>query len=430
MQISTHVFNEIQQIEQLERKAYLENLINRTAQIADNATPAMLHDVAAELQRGREAIDRAGMGPEAAEVLKRQFSTAVHLGVLAELADGHPSKARAYYEAAEDEIDVDSRERARSFIEEGSRQTAAQNEVERIMLLGLSETEAIAEARSSLEGVREDDTVQRLKVRYAERDNQQRKAKEEAYLGYTNRVEEAGTTDVIPRAEWHNLTQTERRNLDSYVKSRLVNGEPDTSWGYYYSKIDSLNTPEGIDAFKKANLYAEGRHRLGDTEFKQLVALQLSLRGAKSPTSDPNYQRVSTNGQILKDTLIGAGIKEDSKEAIALRREYDIRVLNFQERFPDARLTDPELQEILDTIISETVFVPSDSVFDFFPFGRSPFGDTKRLIDLTIDDVPTKDQTAIRRFIEDAGLPVTDAAIIEWWVESQRRIKAGGGGGG
>jgi hypothetical protein len=441
MELQRHVFSEIQQLEQTERIAYLDNLINRATQIADNPTPTMPNEIAAELQRGREAIDRAGMGPEAAEAMKREFDTKVHMGVLSELADGHPTKAQAYYEAAEDEIHVDQRDRARSIIEEGTRQTNAQRTTDAIMLTATSEQEALAMARDQLEGQLEDDVVQRLKVRWSEVDQQEQRASEEQLKGFYDIIDAERSTDNIPRAEWSDLTGAQRNSLQIYADKKAT-GEgivmTRAAWRFHFSLMqEAVDNPT---KFKNRNLFADARHRLDDPRWNQVLGIWMSLRENKPGQAAEMAEQFQTKSQIVNAMFRSADIEANTPESDEMLRQLEERVQARMFNQGVDKLTNAEIQEEADLLWREMVVVKGSGLMGFIGAllpggitpGQLPVRDQViKLSEVTFEMIPENEREQMRQLLlatPPYRVPSNPDILQAWQLSKARELRKGGGG--
>lgn len=425
--VATHAMRELQQYDADETKGYVD--------AAHSAAIAYAGDnprVALELQRGEAAIRGYGDRNQVAKALVDQqvaaFRSGVHVAVIDRMiTNEQPAQARIYFEETRDQVQGEQLEHVEKQLAEGSLRKEAQQKADAILAAGGTLTEQRAKAKQIENADLRDAVTDRLDKEAAFRDKAKHDAEEATLRTAYDLVDKYQTVDRIPPAVWTSLSGAARSSLRSYAE-HLAKGEPiETDAPTYYTLMqEAANDPK---VFIKENLLTL-RHKLDDGDWKGLVSLQLSMtNAANKPEVDRQLEGVRTKQEVLKSTLALYGIDADAKvntpegKAVAeLGRMLDRRVDAVQA--PDAKgnhhqASHEEIQQALDGLLSQSVKVPG-SWWGLVPFmGVSLSDSSKRLTDLTIDDVPVDVRTTIARKLRGRGLPVTDVTILDTYLESQ-----------
>jgi hypothetical protein len=167
--------------------------------------------------------------------------------------------------------------------------------------------------------------------------------------------------------------------------------------------------------------------RLGKTEFKQLTELQNTIRKGGSGAAELDDYR--TELQVIDQALATFGLDknaDENKTAVArLQRMVAERTTALQ-RLTGKKATNEDVQGIVDDILSVTS-VTHGSWWNILPYGK-PFNDvSKRVIDMTIDDVSSADRRLITEALQQAGRSVNDEAILQLYISSLLARRRGGG---
>jgi hypothetical protein len=92
------------------------------------------------------------------------------------------------------------------------------------------------------------------------------------------------------------------------------------------------------------------------------------------------------------------------------------------------KASNQDIQAEIDGILSASTEVPG-SWWNVFPGGKAgPFGtDKKRLIEATVEDIAPGERSKIEAALRARGRPVSDATVLDLYVETQLRIQRAGG---
>lgn len=138
---------------------------------------------------------KAGSSPALLVQLKNL--SALHETVLSAIVKDDPKAAEEYLKTNAGEMNASTKERATKLVETSSRLREAQTFADMAQAKGMTEQEAISEARKNYEGEAEKDVVAEVKVRFSEtaaaRERQQRTAADEAW----KIIEQKGTLSAV-----------------------------------------------------------------------------------------------------------------------------------------------------------------------------------------------------------------------------------------
>lgn len=427
MTLRRHVYGEMQRYEGEELQATVTNA--RNAAIANATDPRRVGE---ELGSAIAAIKthgpRLGLGPEQVQQQIDAVRTETHVGVIDSLlAQDLTKSAEIYFEETKDQITGVAQARVEKALAEGKVRKQAQDQADAIIDAGGSLTQQRDKARAIDDPEVRDAVMQRLEHEDAVRDKAQRDADELTLRGVYDIVDRTKDIARIPPATWANLDGSQRSALRSYANA-LARGTPiETDLATYYGLMRKAG--DDPEAFVKENLL-NYRATIGETEFKQLANLQLALRQGDTKKAAAELSGFQTKSEILDGTLnsyrINPNPKAGSKEAGAigqLRRMLDLRVQG-QEALTGKKPTNVDMQHMLDELLSAKVSTPGSWAHtwaNIWPGGLPFYQKEKRLIDATIDDVPSTDRTQIEQALRAKGRPVSDATILDLWLEAKVR---------
>lgn len=422
LQVRRHVFGEMQQFQAGELKSLVENSVN--AAISSASDPAL---VAIELEKAVSAIatnaPRLGLGPEAIEAQVRAVQSQTHVGVISKLlADENDQAAQAYFEAAKSQIDGEVIDQVVKALDEGTLRGQAQKTADEIIRAGGTLTEQL-EKTKGLEPKLRDQVEQRLEHKDAVTKRAKAEEKEADMRSAYDILDRTPNVAKIPPTLWTSFDGGTRSAMLSYA-TRRAKGEPiETDLATYYQ----LMVGAGVDptGFAADNLLRY-RHKLDEGDFKQLAGLQLSIKNGDAKATEKELGPFRTRGQVLEDTLTAHGMDPNAKanteegKAIAqLRRMLDRRVELLQGT-TGKKASNEDIQAELDALLSRSVRVPG-SWWNIFPGGKS-FTDTdKRLLDLTVGDIPSVERSQIEAALKARNQPVSDATVLNLYLETLLR---------
>lgn len=423
LQVRRHVAGEIQQFRAGELKATVGNSVNAAIRSAND--PGL---VAAELQKAVSAIRTTapalGQGPEEIEASVRAVQTQAHVGVISQLlAEEKADQASAYFEAVQGQIDGEQLDNVKKALEEGSLRKQAQGKADEILTAGGTLTEQREKAKQIDNPALRDQVMQRLEHEANVRDRERRETEEKEMKQGFDLLDQNPDVSKIPPTLWSSYSGATRSSMMAYARAK-AKGEPlETDDPTYYSLM--LKAGDSPEQFASTNLL-QYRGKLDDGDFKQLVSLQLSIKSGNRKAADDTLADFRTKSQLIEDTLALHGIDPSAKpdtaegKAIAqLRRMVDRRVALLQGGGKKA--TNEDIQGEIDALLSRSQTVEGSWWALARPFTYDIADKTKRLIDLTINDIPATDRAQIEAALRQFNRPVSDATVLDLYIENQIR---------
>lgn len=418
-----HVFGEMQTYQKEELQGLIEN--SQTMAIQNANDPRRVGE---ELDRMRSAIKASGpqlgLGPEAIKQQLENVTSATHVGVINRLlANEQTAKANAYFQEAKGEISGDALAGVEKALDEGTLRGESQKAADKIIATGDSLTKQREAVRAIEDPKLRDATMERIEHEASIKDREDRERDEATLTKAYTLVDKTHNVNAIDPATWAGMSGGSRSALRSYAE-HLAKGIPvETDLGTYYGLMrKAAEDPQG---FSTQNLL-EQKARLGETEFKQLAELQLSIRKGDAARADKELAGFRTKSDIIENSVVAYGLDPRAKpdtpagRAIAtLQRMVDLRVDAVQSGGKKA--TNVEIQQIVDDVLSAQApgrkgswlgLVTSDPFFDENP---------KRVVDMTIGDVPAGERSHIEAALRRAGKPISDAMILNAFQEMQLR---------
>lgn len=422
-----HVYQQQQTYEASELEAHTANRLQ--AVVATSGDP---RSVGIQIDAGVRALEaslpRLGAGPEGVQQQVRAFrSQALEGAIMQQLAEGHAKAAASYFEEAQglETFDEKAITRITNALKVGEVRGEAQQATAKILVEGGTLSEQRAKAKTINDPEVQDAVLQRLEheaaVKEAAERDQHQQLVTEAYAA----VDAMHNVDRLPPATIAALGSS-LPALREYAAKR-ARGEPlTTDWTVYAAHLKLAGDDPA--AFAKADI-AGLRGALEDTEYKELLRLQLAVKGGDRKTTDAILEGPFTVNQIIDTTLTQYGLNPHAKpgtpeaKAVAeLQRMLSRRVAAAQQPDPKTgkpvKVTDTEIQATLDELLGQTESVPG-SWWNFWPGGKAVRDTQRRLIDTTIGDIPAGDRQAIEYKLRLRGLPITDATILDTYIESK-----------
>jgi hypothetical protein len=427
--VRRHVFQEMNAFRAQELQAHVENSVNTA--IASAADPKL---VQVELQKAVSALEANlpsfGLGKDAIDQKVRETQSQVHVGVIANLlAKENDKGAEAYFAATRDQIagkDLDNVTRA---IEEGSRRGESQRKADEIIAAGGTLREQREKAKDLDPKIRKE-VEDRLEHQAVLDERDRRERLEGLERGAYDILDRNPDVSRIPPATWTQFDGPTRASLRSYAQAKAKGVPVETDLPTYYGLMQQAgNDPAG---FAQVNLL-QFKGRVGETEFKQLAGIQNAIKEGQRDAANKELSPFQTRSQLVDDTLAQHGINPNAKpntaegRAIAqLRRMVDLRVNILQA--DGKKASNQDIQAEIDGILSASTEVPG-SWWNVFPGGKAgPFGtDKKRLIEATVEDIAPGERSKIEAALRARGRPVSDATVLDLYVETQLRIQRAGG---
>ncbi len=435
-----HIEREQQAYDEQSFKALQEN--SRQAVAANYRDLDRVHDeIDSQVKSIHAFAERNGMDPEVRKAyVQEAMSGSYETVVRRTLASGDSSTARALYQEMKPMILGERREGLERDIEQGGivadSQAAADDILAQVVRAdgNVSKLDAGA-ARRLVREIKDpqlrDATQARVEKRMHEFDDTQA------------REQEAAFSEVIADAQEHgNLTEAGMQSLLRLTPEHrakaldLITGGPvKTDFAVY----DELKRQAAIDPdeFAAKRLALEYRSHLGDTELKELITLQGSLRGEGGREAAVGLR---THFQVVDGTIAASGFDptpdpvkspEDAARINTLRRMVDDRVIGWKQANGKTHIPSDEVQQIVDTLLIQYRTNRASWWRDAIPFGFVGNADTVKHAfeltpgDLALDQIPQERREYYRRNLEARGRVVTDDDLKALYLIELRDGHAG-----
>jgi hypothetical protein len=436
--VQSHVSQEITKLEANELTAFVEN--QRSYAVSNANNPRIVGQSLAEITAAiRKHGQNVGMGAEQIEAAITAQRSAVHSQVIDRfLTAGNQQAAQVYFEETKSEISGESVAKIEKALTVGRVRQEGQKKSDEILLAGGTLAEQRAKAREIEDPEVRDDVMSRLEHEHNIKERADAEALEIRLRGVYDVLDKTPNVNRIPPSIWSEMTGAQRTAAMEYARRKAV-GEPiETNYRRFYELMQMAG--DNPAEFAKLNLWGD-RARLGDGEFKQLAGLQLSIKGGDSRAGQQQLASFTTKSQLLSDALTQYGIDPDpdpgTPEATAqaeLRRLIDRQL---EALGPGAEPSNSDIRSVIDQIMTTEATKAAPSPFwsvmtSGLPTGTglavlgsvAPstgilglFRSTERrlLIEGTIADVPAGERQQIEAALGRAGMPVSDATILEAW---------------
>lgn len=427
LNVRRHVSNEMDAFDKSETDGQVAN--------ASNLAALNAHDevrVGMELNNGVRAIvgygSRHGIPDDQVQKQINGFLSDSHIGVIENLvASKEPQKARDYFTAAKkvDEIAGDKIDDIERLLKVGATKKQAQIESDKILAAGGT----VAEQRQKAKAI-DDPDVRDEALGYIEheadvKDKAQRDADENASKGAYDIVDKTKSIQGISAKTWANFTGPQRNALRDYADA-LAKGLPiKTDYTTYYAlramastapgtKLPDGRAPLNSNDFVREDL-TKYRNALSDTDYKQMIDLQASIREGDQKKTDSLQLGYLTSGQIVDGVLSGAGYDTspapgaDADAVYRFRAAVDKQVAA-QEQAAGKKISNADIKDIADELITR-VTLQKGTYGGFFT--SAPFYDvTKRIVDVTLQDMSTEMRSQAAEWLRSKGQPVSDETML------------------
>lgn len=424
LNLRRHVHKQIEAVEAAEVSKGIENATN--AAVNNFLDPARVgHELERAVGITAEFMADQGAGPEATEAAIADVQDRVHMGVLQRLIDENMEKEAAiYFQESREQIKGENRGKVQKALEESAVRGQSQKASDTIMNVAESDAEAREMVREIDDPRLRDETRTRVEARIAQRKDNERQEIEAATIEALNLIDanpRAGA-DAVPAALWASVPASTRASFLNYAKAR-AGGTLETDWGVYYNLFEMAADDQ--NAFKAVDL-SQVRHQLDDTEFKQLVGLQLSMRTARETTTpNPLLDDGRTQLQVVNQALDAVGIDRSSsaddevvQQVAEFRRLVAERVTTHQTQ-TGTKASNQVVQEIADGLLMEVASTET-SFFQALPGIGRLFDPEPVTVLEALSEIPDDQEAQIREALETAGIPPTDTNVINVFREHGR----------
>lgn len=220
-----------------ERRVSLEESARASIETATNLAAASWNNPDAVSAAKRDVLQRVqvqaglnGWTPERRTAEEAQALTNLHLQVIQAMADKDPDAARKYFTANREEIAGADRDSVEKVVDAGELRLKSQRASDALVDGGLSESDALRQAREKYEGELRDAVVERVKRRYADAEAA-KTARERQVADVAWDFFARGGVDAIPVSV---LNELDGRTLNA-MKTAQRQERIETNWETYYN---------------------------------------------------------------------------------------------------------------------------------------------------------------------------------------------------
>ena len=429
-QIGRHVSGETKKYDESVTKSYVANEMNAAIQ--------NFHDperIALSLERQKGALhsyaDRNGLDDETIKVMMSETESKTHSSVVSKLMNGGSVRqAQAYYKTNKDNITGQDRIRVDKALKAGVLQADSQSLSDKIVSKNPSNmSEALADARKIDDPDKRDETVRRVKSRFADmRAADAEDSRQSFDTAYNSLEQNGGDIDAIPKDVWVNMAGVKKESIKKIAASMRSGVPVQTQFAAYYDLEQLSGNPSTRNKFLQTNLN-EYTHLISTSDLKILAKRQSNYRNGKG---NKELDGIETKGSIVKSTLAAGGIStgkdagtDEIKQANLFKRKVDELVISKQES-TGKKVTNEELREIADNLMVEAI--TDNGYFGFFKGKKKIFElsqDDRPMIQ--IDDIPSSELDEIKSALRRLNIPANDEKILELYSEKLNRIRSGNG---
>jgi|GEM_PF-2584752 len=378
------------------------------------------------LQRIDAVAASQGWTPEIVESKKAAMLDKLHTSAIQSMVDTSPGRARAYYQDVKDEVSPEHRAQIQKWFETTDLRGMVQGYTDKVLASGVSEADAIRQAREKYSGRQEEAVVAGIKVRFSElrqaNEAGQKEAADQAWDSYAR----SGDLSTVPASVLDNMDGRARLSLEDYAHKKAL-GEPVKTDKGTYLDLRQMAASDP-DAFQRLDL-RQYMNRLSDSDFQEFARLQSSpekIRTASIDTEDFNH--------IARE--VGLDPDATGKDPKAKAQLGELRY-SIEQKI-DAAQTEKKRQlsrsEKLDIMRGELdnkvmvdewgrdpakplIMLTPDQTKDAYVVVKSPDG---KPFDVKLSEIPARDRAQIIRARRAQGLPTTEQDIATYYM---RRTK-------
>lgn len=334
--------------------------------------------------------------------------------------------------ARPNQIAADQMPRLENALKQGEAQSEAIQRADKIIDSGGSLTSQLAQARAITANAPDDEHAARVRELVEQRiehrngvNEQIKRDQDEAAgdAGVKLLIASGGDLTSIPKTAWVSASGKQQEAWTTLAE-HLSRGEAvQTNW-QTWDVLDRLATsPDAEDRKKFAAMnLVPYKAQLADADMRHFLEVQGSVRKSDAPKTTALVATDAQTRAIVDGNLIAIGVNPNppapgNPKFVKLNSD---RVVDYRRSVRDAvaareattgkKLTEPEMQDIADTLMAQTAaakthwFTPNEPAQFAFESGTSQLTNAA--------DVPSSERVLIESALQKAGYPVTDAAVL------------------
>jgi hypothetical protein len=317
--------------------------------------------------------------------------------------------ADAYYKANKDSIvDADLSNKVAKLVEASSLRGQSQRNAEKLFAESKGMSEALEEARKIESPKLQDETIKRVKERYAMKKLEEEQAREALTRDAWEKYASKGS--LPPMSYLEKMSKTDAEGYQTYVKNK-IEGKYVPSQIKVYNDLSTMASAQATrNKFLRTDLTDPYYlNTLDESDRKHFINMQKDLRSGKGE-KDKELDGYRSDMQIVNDSLDKLRIKHSSDKAEILKRQVDERYYQHIKE-TGKKPNNLEMQKIVDDLTSQVITHKGflwDTKQPKFEVGAKK-----------IDEVPKEDKSKIEVVLNKLNRPITDADIIKYYNNQQ-----------
>ena len=418
-----HEISELEQWEQQSKESYAK--LNRDYAIENYQDPERVNDGIAKQELAINLMaDDQGWAPAVRKAKLDEAKSQTRLGIVNQMiADGQDQIAKDFFDKFEGEFTAEDKLKATKLVEDASLMGESQRESDKIFLKHESMSDALDAARGIKDPKLRDETVKRVKDRFAEKKKAEDMDTEGLHRRATDFLDETPDVDLYAQknpADWSRFSLSQRSALRSYAKKKKGGAFIETDPNTYYDLLNMMTGPiEMRNAFMSTNL-ADPKYlsKLDESDREFFMKKQAEMRAGKRGSAF--IDSVRTNKQIVDDLLKSVDLDPRTKNEKELQRinrfrsELDQQLRAYQEE-TGKKATKEDTERIANDLLFKVTTDRRSFWFDEkkFLFELEP-GDQ---VEVDYDEIPKMERHKIEAEYRKHGLDFTEEDVINTFID-------------
>lgn len=364
-----------------------------------------------------------GKPPALVELEMKKLRSSTHIAVIERMLDNNDDiNAQKYFDKYKPEFnekvgDVEGKLKAGVLL--GSSQRKSDEIFSSTNNLGA----ALEESRKIEDPKLREETTSRVKDRYAMKKLAQVQQDESNFYAADKILAKTGDFDKLPANLRNSFTASDQNKLKDIAKHNREGTEPVTDWESYYDLRTMASTPETKNKFLQLNPMSI-RDKLSNTEFKEIINLQTSLRKG-DPKAEKLLDGFRTHSDIINTTIRELKINPNANPGSPQAQQMSLFKRAIEKEFvafKESHGREPrslEFQEIADKLIRPVVIEKG-----FFSDTTKRAFEIDKLQNKIIkfDDIPSGERNKIETLLRARKIPVSEDKIVSLY---NRKLSGG-----
>jgi hypothetical protein len=271
--------------------------------------------------------DRKGLSDEQRRDMLLGASSDLHTGVINRmLANGKDELASEYFKQVKDkpkgkeEITGEAATRIEKVMEASVAKGVSQRFTDEVIRENLTETQALAKARESLSGKEEDETVRRIRDRYAENRRLRDQQIFERGQSIKDRIDQLGSAEDIPEEEKLQLTKKKQKLIKEYASLKARGLETHTDPLVKDNLMSMASNPVTRSKFLREDL-SNYMTKLSSADYNSMLNIRRALEKG-SDKYNLELEQWESNEKVIQNIADEIGIPNKTTEEKSKRARF------------------------------------------------------------------------------------------------------------